>query len=82
MPKGYIVARIDVTDPEVYARYTAETPRVAADHGGRFLVRGGRHEQMEGDGRSRHGTYRRARAAGAGQRLDIERRTAGRADGG
>jgi uncharacterized protein (DUF1330 family) len=52
--KGYIIARIDVTDPEVYARYTAETPRVAADFGGRFLVRAGRYEQVEGEGRSRN----------------------------
>jgi uncharacterized protein (DUF1330 family) len=53
MPKGYIIARIDVTDPAAYARYTAETPRVAAAHGGRFLVRGGASEQLEGVGRAR-----------------------------
>ena len=54
MPKGYIIARVDVTDPETYARYTAETPRVVAEHGGRFLVRAGRCEALEGPARSRN----------------------------
>lgn len=54
MPKGYIIARIDVTDAEEYARYTARTPEVAAAFGGRFLVRGGQAEQLEGEGRSRN----------------------------
>ncbi len=54
MPKAYVIARVDVTDTEVYARYTAETPRVAAAFGGRFLVRAGRYEQLEGAGRSRN----------------------------
>lgn len=54
MPKGYVIARIDVTDPETYARYTAETPRVAAAFGGRFIVRAGRCEQVEGTGRGRN----------------------------
>lgn len=54
MAKGYIIARIDVTDAAEYARYTARTPEVAAAHGGRFLVRAGRHEQLEGEGRARN----------------------------
>jgi uncharacterized protein (DUF1330 family) len=54
MPKGYVIARIDVTDPERYALYTAETPRLAARHGGRFIVRGGRHEAREGPARARN----------------------------
>jgi uncharacterized protein (DUF1330 family) len=54
MPKGYIIARIDVTDPEEYARYTAHTPTVAARFGGRFLVRGGQCVAVEGSGRSRN----------------------------
>jgi uncharacterized protein (DUF1330 family) len=54
MPKAYIVARIDVTDPAEYARYTAETPRLVAARGGRFLARGGRHEALEGEARARN----------------------------
>ena len=54
MAKGYIIARIDVTDAETYARYTARTPAAAASFGGRFLVRAGRCVQVEGEGRARN----------------------------
>ncbi len=54
MPKGYIIARVEVTDAEEYARYTARTPEVVAAHGGRFLVRAGRFEALEGSARSRN----------------------------
>ncbi|CAN5767597.1 DUF1330 domain-containing protein [soil metagenome] len=54
MPKGYIIARIDVTDAAEYARYTAETPRLAAAFGGRFIVRAGRFEALEGAARARN----------------------------
>ena len=54
MPKAYLIARIDVTDPERYARYTAATPDIAARFGGRFIVRGGRHEAKEGRARARN----------------------------
>lgn len=53
MAKGYIIGRIDVTDAEEYGRYVAETPGAAAAFGGRFVVRGGRCEQLEGEGRAR-----------------------------
>lgn len=53
MAKGYIIGRIDVTDPEEYAKYAAVTPQAALPFGGRFLVRGGRCEQLEGEGRAR-----------------------------
>jgi uncharacterized protein (DUF1330 family) len=54
MPKAYIVARIDVTDPERYANYVAVTPGVVARFGGRFLARGGRYEAKEGPARARN----------------------------
>jgi uncharacterized protein (DUF1330 family) len=34
MPKGYIIARIDILDPVAYAPYAAEAIKVAAAHGG------------------------------------------------
>lgn len=45
---GYIVARVQVTDPEQYSKYTAVTPQAIARHGGRFLVRGGPVVTLEG----------------------------------
>lgn len=54
MPKGYVIARVDVTDREAYARYAAEATKAIALHGGRALVRGGRHEALEGAARARN----------------------------
>jgi uncharacterized protein (DUF1330 family) len=54
MPKGYIIARVDVTDPEAYARYAAAAIKAIADHGGKLLVRGGRSEALEGKARGRN----------------------------
>jgi uncharacterized protein (DUF1330 family) len=45
---GYIIADIEITDPEEYARYRALVPATLAPFGGRFLVRGGAHETLEG----------------------------------
>ena len=42
MPKGYIISRVDVVDPEAYAHYAAAATKVIAEHGGRPLARGGR----------------------------------------
>lgn len=48
---AYLIATIQVTDPEAYKLYTAETPALIAAAGGRFLVRGGRCEVVEGEDR-------------------------------
>ncbi len=45
---GYIIARVNVTDPEKYKKYTAVTPGLIAKHGGRFVVRGGETVTLEG----------------------------------
>ncbi|MAO90469.1 MULTISPECIES: DUF1330 domain-containing protein [unclassified Hwanghaeella] len=47
--KAYFIANIAVTDPETYKSYTAQAPATIEAHGGRYLVRGGAHETMEGD---------------------------------
>jgi uncharacterized protein (DUF1330 family) len=52
--KGYLVAFVDVTDPEKYAEYTAGTPDAIAAHGGRYIVRGGQTHFPEGPARTRH----------------------------
>ncbi len=45
---GYLIARIDVTDPEKYQDYTAVTPGLIAKYGGHFIVRGGEAVTLEG----------------------------------
>jgi uncharacterized protein (DUF1330 family) len=54
MPKGYVISRVDVKDPEAYARYVAAGTKAIAAHGGRPLARGGRHEALEGKARARN----------------------------
>ncbi len=54
MPKGYVVSRVDIINPEAYARYAAAATRAIAAHGGRPLARGGRCEALEGKARARN----------------------------
>jgi uncharacterized protein (DUF1330 family) len=54
MPKGYIIARVDITNPEAYARYAQAATKAIADHGGKPLARGGRSEALEGKARARN----------------------------
>jgi uncharacterized protein (DUF1330 family) len=54
VPKAYWIARVDVNDPEAYAPYAAANPAIFARFGARFIVRGGRHEVIEGSGRQRN----------------------------
>ena len=46
---AYIIAQIEVTDPEQYAKYTSVTPSIIKRFGGRFLVRGGKTVVLEGE---------------------------------
>ncbi len=54
MPKGYVIARVDIHDREAYARYAEAASRAIAAHGGRPLARGGRYEALEGNARARN----------------------------
>jgi uncharacterized protein (DUF1330 family) len=45
---AYVIALIEVTDPEQYRKYMAETPRIIAQFGGRFIARGGEKTTLEG----------------------------------
>ncbi|MFN7055714.1 DUF1330 domain-containing protein [Hyphomonas sp.] len=47
-PKGYVIAEIEVTDPEAYAAYVAAAGPLVAQYGGVYLVRGGRSASWEG----------------------------------
>jgi uncharacterized protein (DUF1330 family) len=54
MAKGYWIARVDVSDPQGYTAYQIAAAKIFADYGGRFIVRGGRSEALEGTNRSRN----------------------------
>jgi uncharacterized protein (DUF1330 family) len=54
MPKGYWIARIDVTEPETYKAYIAAATPAYRKYGANFLIRGGRSEAVEGSARSRN----------------------------
>jgi uncharacterized protein (DUF1330 family) len=45
---AYVIASIDVTDPDLYAEYRAQVPATIEQYGGRFVVRGGDKEVLEG----------------------------------
>jgi uncharacterized protein (DUF1330 family) len=49
--KGYVIADVDVRDPETYQEYRAQVPATLEPYGGRFLVRGGANEVLEGEWR-------------------------------
>lgn len=53
MKKGYIVAMVDVTDPEGYQEYIAANAVAFDKFGARFLVRGGDRSVVEGAMRAR-----------------------------
>ncbi len=45
---AYVVVDVEVLDPENYRAYTQAVPATIAFFGGRFLVRGGATEPLEG----------------------------------
>lgn len=49
MKKAYVVAEIQVTNPEEYAAYRDLSTAAAAQYGGTFVARGGAREQWEGE---------------------------------
>ena len=54
MAKAYWVARVDVHNDEGYKEYAAHNPAIFKKFGGRFVVRGGKFENPEGQSRSRN----------------------------
>jgi uncharacterized protein (DUF1330 family) len=54
MPKGYIIARVDVDDLEAYMRYAKATAVAMSKYGAKVLARGGQFEALEGAARSRN----------------------------
>jgi len=45
---AYVIVDVEITDPIRYAAYMSLVPPTIARYGGRFLVRGGKAEGLEG----------------------------------
>jgi uncharacterized protein (DUF1330 family) len=45
---AYVIVHVEVTDWEKYRDYMRHTPRIIAEHGGRFIARGGEAVTLEG----------------------------------
>lgn len=54
MAKGYWIGRVDVHDKDTYAQYVASNGPAFEKYGGKFLVRGGAFEAVEGEARGRN----------------------------
>ena len=46
---AYVIVEVSITDPTAYEDYKKLTPAAIAAHGGKFVVRGGQSESLEGD---------------------------------
>ncbi len=51
---AYLLAEIDIQDPDRYQEYVRQVPATIEAYGGRYLARGGRAEVLEGS----RGTHR------------------------
>jgi uncharacterized protein (DUF1330 family) len=47
--KAYVIVDVTIHDPVEYENYKKLTPGTLAQYNGKFLVRGGKTETMEGD---------------------------------
>ena len=45
----YIIVDLNVTDPEKFAKYRDLVPPLIEAHGGKYIVRGGEFEVLEGE---------------------------------
>ncbi len=46
---AYLIVEMNITDMERYKQYMAQAPACVKAFGGEYIVRGGRHESLEGD---------------------------------
>jgi uncharacterized protein (DUF1330 family) len=49
MAKGYVVAHLDIHDPEGFEKYREKVPATIEQYAGTYIVRGGTMEMVEGD---------------------------------
>ncbi len=46
---AYVIGEIEVTDPATFDDYRKRVPSTIAQYGGKYLARGGKVEELEGD---------------------------------
>ena len=46
---AYAIVELDVTDPEKFEEYRKQVPATIQAYGGRYVIRGGATETLEGD---------------------------------
>lgn len=46
---AYIIAHLQITDPERFERYREAVPPIVERYGGRYLIRGAAAESLEGE---------------------------------
>jgi uncharacterized protein (DUF1330 family) len=46
---GYVVAEVEVTNPETFKEYAEKTPGTIAASGGHYIIRGGKSVSIEGE---------------------------------
>jgi len=54
MPKGYWIGRVEVRNDEGYKPYAMGNQAIFKKFGGRYVIRGGKFECVEGNARSRN----------------------------
>ena len=54
MPKGYWIGRVDVKSDEGYKPYAAANAAIFKKFGGRYVIRAGKFECVEGSARTRN----------------------------
>jgi len=54
MPKGYWIGRVDVKSDEGYKPYAMGNQAIFKKFGGRYIIRAGKFECVEGNARSRN----------------------------
>ena len=46
---AYVIADVNVTNPELFKKYSEQVPATVEQYGGKYLIRGGEVEKAEGD---------------------------------
>ena len=49
MKKGYIIVRVSIHDPELFQKYPVLSTEVMKKFGGKYIIRGGKFEVVEGE---------------------------------